>query len=114
MDYNEQPTGCRDLFIGYAIGLVITALCCIFFSGCKTVQTSEKVNVRDSVAIHYKDSIIWHHRDSVHLIEQHVTLQDSSQLNIQFGPGGGTYNAHTGEATNVAVIPQDSDRKSVV
>ena len=105
MDYNnEEPTGCRDLFIGYAIGLVLTALCCIFFSGCKTVQTSEKVNVRDSVAIHYKDSIIWHHRDSVHLIEQHVTLQDSSQLNIQFGPGGGTYNAHTGEATNVAAV----------
>ena len=73
-------------------------------SGCKTVQVHEQVNQRDSTVINYKDSTIWHHRDSVHLIEHHVTLQDSSQLNIQFGPGGGTYNAHTGEATNVAAV----------
>lgn len=107
MDYNnEEPTGCRDLFIGYAIGLVLTALCCIFFSGCKTVQVSEKVNVRDSVAIRYQDSTRWNIRDSVNTIEHHVTIKDSTGLTIQFGEGGGTYNAKTGEATNVAGVHQ--------
>lgn len=53
MDYdnNEEPTGCRDLFIGYAIGLVLTALCCICFS-CKSqyqpgTETTTEINVRD-------------------------------------------------------------------
>lgn len=78
----------------------------LMMTGCKTVQVHEQVNQRDSTVIHYKDSTIWHHRDSVHLIEHHVTLADSSQLNIQFGPGGGTYNAQTGEATNVAAVQQ--------
>ena len=32
----EQPNGCRDSFIGYAIGIAIAFLCCVFFSGCKT------------------------------------------------------------------------------
>ena len=32
----EQPNGCRDIFIGYAIGIAIAFLCCVFFSGCKT------------------------------------------------------------------------------
>ena len=32
----EQPNGCRDIFIGYAIGIAIAFLCCVFFCGCKT------------------------------------------------------------------------------
>ena len=83
--------------------LVMTALCCV---GCKTVQVSEKVNVRDSVAIRYQDSIRWHVRDSIHVIERHVTIKDSTGLTIHFGEGGGTYNAKTGEATNVAGVHQ--------
>ena len=79
---------------------------CISVAGCKTVQVSEKVNVRDSVAIRYQDSTRWNIRDSVHIIEQHVTIKDSTGLTIQFGEGGGTYNAKTGEATNVAGVHQ--------
>lgn len=104
----EQPHGCRDLFFGYLLGLLLAAIIFLCLGGCKTVQVSEKVNLRDSTVIHYKDSTIFNIRDSVHLIEQHVTLQDSSHIIIQFGEGGGTYNAQTGEATNVAGIQHTS------
>ena len=79
---------------------------CLTLVGCKTVQVSEKVNVRDSVAIRYQDSTRWNIRDSVNIIEHHVTIKDSTGLTIQFGEGGGTYNAKTGEATNVAGVHQ--------
>ena len=102
---NIEPHGCRDTFIGYTIGLVIAFVLCVCCS-CKTVQVSEKVNVRDSMVVRYKDSTVLNIRDSVRLIEHHVTLQDSSHLVIQFGQGGGTYNAKTGEATNVANVHQ--------
>ena len=103
---NGEPNGSRYTFIGFLIGLILAATLCLCFSGCKTVQVSEKVNVRDSVTIRYKDSTIFNVRDSVRLIEHHVTLQDSSHLVIVFGQGGGTYNAQTGEATNVSGVQQ--------
>ena len=61
---NEEPTGCRDLFIGYAIGLVLCALCCIFFSGCKTVQPIQQT--RDSVRVEIRhDSVYVFKHDSI-------------------------------------------------
>ena len=86
MDYNnEEPTGCRDLLIGYAIGLVLTALCCIFFSGCKTVkpiaQTRDSIRVEirhDSVFVFKHDSIFrdrWRSGDTVFVtVEKFKTL----------------------------------------
>ena len=60
----QQPTGCRDLFIGYAIGLVLTALCCICFGGCKTVQPIQQT--RDSVRVEIRhDSVYVFKHDSV-------------------------------------------------
>lgn len=88
------------------IGAALILWLCLTLVGCKTVQVSEKVNVRDSVAIRYQDSTRWNIRDSVHIIEHHVTINDSTGLTIQFGEGGGTYNAKTGEATNVAGVHQ--------
>ena len=88
------------------IGAVLIIWLCLHLVGCKTVQVSEKVNVRDSVAIRYQDSTRWNIRDSVNIIEHHVTIKDSTGLTIQFGEGGGTYNAKTGEATNVAGVHQ--------
>ena len=87
-------------------GFIALFWLCISVAGCKTVQVSEKVNIRDSVAIRWQDSIRWNVRDSVNIIEHHVTIKDSTGLTIQFGQGGGTYNAKTGEATNVAGVHQ--------
>lgn len=88
------------------IGAALILWLCLHLVGCKSVQVSEKVNVRDSMAIRYQDSTRWNIRDSLHIIEHHVTVKDSTGLTIQFGQGGGTYNAKTGEATNVAGVHQ--------
>ncbi len=90
-----------------AILVVAVVIAMMFmFTGCKTVQVKEQINYRDSIVYNYRDSIVYNYRDSVHIVEQHVVLQDSSHLIIQFGAGGGTYNAKTGEATNVAGVQQ--------
>ena len=88
------------------LGAALIMWLCLHLVGCKSVQVSETVNVRDSVAIRYQDSTRWNIRDSLHIIEHHVTVKDSTGLTIQFGQGGGTYNAKTGEATNVAGVHQ--------
>ena len=103
---NMQPQGCLQGFWIMVGAVVLTVLLCLLFPSCKSVQVSEKVNVRDSVAIRWQDSIRWHYRDSVVTIYNHVTIKDSTGLTIQFGQGGGTYNAKTGEATNVAGVHQ--------
>lgn len=103
---NMQPQGCLQGFWIMIGAVVLTVILCLAFPSCKTVQVSEKVNVRDSVAIRYQDSTRWNIRDSVNIIEHHVTIKDSTGITIQFGEGGGTYNAKTGEATNVAGVHQ--------
>lgn len=106
MEGYRDPQGCLHTMIATIIAVVLTLILCLCFPSCKSVQVSEKVNVRDSVAIRYQDSTRWHVRDSVHIVEHHVTIKDSTGLTIHFGEGGGTYNAKTGEATNVAGVHQ--------
>ena len=106
MEGYRDPQGCLHTMIATIIAVVLTIILCLCFPSCKSVQVSEKVSVRDSVAIRYQDSIRWHVRDSVHIVEHHVTVKDSTGLTIHFGEGGGTYNAKTGEATNVAGVHQ--------
>lgn len=106
MEGYRDPQGCLHTMIATIIAVVLTLILCLCFPSCKSVQVSEKVSVRDSVAIRYQDSTRWHVRDSVHIVEHHVTVKDSTGLTIHFGEGGGTYNAKTGEATNVAGVHQ--------
>lgn len=103
----RDPKGCLHTMLATILAVVLTLILCLCFPSCKTVGTvSEQVNIRDSVAIRYQDSTRWNIRDSVHIVEHHVTIKDSTGLTIQFGDGGGTYNAKTGEATNVAGVHQ--------
>ena len=106
MEGYRDPQGCLHTMIATIIAVVLTVILCLCFPSCKSVQVSEKVSVLDSVAIRYQDSTRWHVRDSVHIVEHHVTIKDSTGLTIHFGEGGGTYNAKTGEATNVAGVHQ--------
>jgi len=84
--------------------LAIIALYILLASGCRSVQVKEQINWHDSTVINYRDSIVWIYLDSVRIIEHHVMVVDSSNLVIQFGQGGGTYNAKSGEATNVSGV----------
>lgn len=70
-DYRDPKHGC----LAYIVAAVLTVLCCVFFSGCKAVQTltqsrdSVRVEVRhDSVYIFRHDSIFrdrWRAGDTV-------------------------------------------------
>ena len=95
------------------IGLCLFFAALLLFGSCKSVQAVEKVNYRDSTILH-------HHYDTTHITLTdtiHVTASNESEreseTEIVFGAGGGTYNAHTGEATNVAGVKQSSKEKEL-
>lgn len=78
---------------------------------CKTVKVVEKVNYSDSTVFHHiYDTTHITINDTVH-IEVHSQVTDSNSLVINFGAGGGTYNAKTGEATNVLYVHQVDTHK---
>ena len=110
MDRKVEYRDTSGCFYGFWImvgAIALTLALCLLFPSCKSPGSlTENVHIRDSVAIRWQDSIRWHIRDSVNIIEHHVTVRDSSGLFIQFAQGGGTYNAKTGEATNVAGVQQ--------
>ena len=102
-DYQDPKHGC----LAVIVAILCTVAMCLLFSGCKTVGTvSEKVNIRDSVVYNYRDSVAIHWIDSIRYVGQHTVKDDSTNLVISFGNGGGTYNAKTGEATNVTAVQQ--------
>ena len=106
-DYRDPKHGC----LAYIVAAVLTVLCCVFFSGCKTVQPltqsrdSVRVEVRhDSVYVYQHDSIYrdrWRAGDTVFvtlekyktlyrdkLIEVHDTITDTrtEQMAVRYVP----------------------------
>ncbi len=101
---SEVGPGCL-LFVGKAMFVLIVAI--LLFS-CKSVKTT----TNDESSYHSKDSIRTVVVESVDSFFVHDTLvvhdtlytQQEKNTSIQFGAGGGTYNALTGEATNVTSL----------
>ena len=100
------------------IGKVLLLWCLIvllafFCTSCRSIKTE--------VQYEYRDSVITHHViDTTHVTVFDTTHVESSsqsykddELEIQFGSGGGTYNAQTGEATNVSSVHQKSKEKEL-
>lgn len=94
----------RRLIIGTAL-----LLAAFVMFGCKSVKVIEKVSYRDSVIMH-------HHYDTTHVtfadtshVEVHHTVTTETGTTITFGEGGGTYNSHTGQATNVTGVQEHSN-----
>jgi len=87
-------------------------LICLCLVSCKTVGTiKEQINVKDSTIYHHiYDTTHITVTDTTH-IEVHSQVTDSNSLVINFGAGGGTYNAKTGEATNVLNVHQVDTHK---
>lgn len=88
-DYRDTKHGC----LAYIVAAVLTVLCCIFFSGCKTVQPltqsrdSVRVEVRhDSVYIFRHDSIFrdrWRAGDTVFItVEKYKTLYRDKLIEV--------------------------------
>lgn len=88
-DYRDPKHGC----LAYIVAAVLTVLCCVFFSGCKTVQPltqsrdSVRVEVRhDSVYIFRHDSIFrdrWRAGDTVFItVEKYKTLYRDKLIEV--------------------------------
>ena len=88
-DYRDPKHGC----FAYIVAAVLTVLCCVFFSGCKTVQPltqtrdSVRVEVRhDSVYIFRHDSIFrdrWRAGDTVFVtVEKYKTLYRDKLIEV--------------------------------
>ena len=88
-DYRDPKHGC----LAYIVAAVLTVLCCVFFSGCKTVQPltqsrdSVRVEVRhDSVYIYQHDSIYrdrWLAGDTVFVtVEKFKTLYRDKLIEV--------------------------------
>lgn len=99
------------------IAIIIAIVCACMFTSCKTPNAvTTKTDTRDSLANE------WHNRDSlgvsIRAVHDTVYLHDTIYINektvkdaetesettLHFGEGGGTYNAKTGDATNVTGV----------
>lgn len=91
----------------------MSILAAVLLCSCRTAKTSVKTDTRDSERTEYRtvhDTITVH--DTVYIHE--VTVHDeetNTNTTIQFGVNGGTYNAKTGDATNVTGVAVDESRR---
>lgn len=109
-----KNNGFRDEIM-FLLSIAFIAFLLMLFSGCKTIKTERT----DLSTIVKNDSVrteIKHVTDTVYQTI-YVTQKDSttsekqSNTEIVFGNGGGTWNASTGEATNVhSVKTSDTER----
>ena len=85
---------------------VVFIVVCLFLGSCRSVQQVVEYQYRDSVIVHHDTT----HTSVVdtNYVEQHVIVTDTTHIVIQFGAGGGTYNAQTGQATNVSGVQQST------
>lgn len=104
-----------DILFGIAIS--VCALLLVAFSGCKTIES----NKTDLSTTDRKDSVRTEIRYVTDTIYQttYVQVKDSSEnekqssTEIVFGDGGGTWNATTGEATNVSSVKTNETEKNL-
>lgn len=83
------------------------------------VQGCASLNNNLKEVVNYKDSTIYHHvYDTTHVtvidsvrVDNSSQSESKSETTINFGTNGGTYNAATGEATNVSSISSISSHK---
>lgn len=115
MKQHRQITNRLAQRISFAIiAIVLAIICACIFISCKTPSAvTAKTDTRDSIAteLHIRDSLV----ASFHTVHDTVIIHDTVYVNektvkdaetetettIHFGEGGGTYNAKTGDATNV-------------
>lgn len=85
----------------------------LLLGSCKSMQSVEKVNYIDSVITHQVyDTTRITIADTIK-VEASRESEKESETEIVFGAGGGTYNAQTGEATNVQSVKQSSKEREL-
>lgn len=103
------PEEQKHILRSFSVFLIIFSLfflICILLGSCRSVQQVVEYQYRDSVIVHHDTT----HTSVVdtNYVEQHVIVTDTTHIVIQFGEGGGTYNAQTGQATNVSGVQQST------
>lgn len=94
---------------GWVFLLVVFAM----LTGCKSVQSVEQVRTRDSLILHHiYDTTRITVTDTLR-VEASSENEKECETEIMFGEGGGTYNAQTGEATNVSGVKVASKEKEL-
>ena len=107
-EYREPPQGCGTAIAGGVAIIALIVLVCISMCSCASTKTIEKVNYRDSLITKtVYDTVRVTVTDTIHY-EQHSSKETENGTEITFGQGGGTYNAKTGEATNVTGVKESS------
>lgn len=102
--YREPSEGCTHTFWAYLFAIALTIVLCLCFGSCASLKSKEHVTLRYSTVYHHvydttKVNVI----GTLHIgVNQVRTTNEGTS--IAFGAGGGTYNTHTGEATNVASV----------
>ena len=86
--------------------LCLAVLFAVCSTGCKTVQTQERIVYRDSTTVRVvHDTIREIVHDTTHIAVQHSIRTDEGTV-IEFANGGGSYNSKTGEANNVQRVQE--------
>ena len=104
----RKPKNYKRKFQSVKKQIIILSLFAALLFSCKSVKTTtndqSSYNSKDSirtVIIERVDSFIA--RDTL-IIRDTTYLEQEKNTSIQFGEGGGTYNAITGEATNIVSL----------
>lgn len=95
----------KNTFSSYCFDCVVIIVCAFVatLSGCKSIQTQENIQYKDSTIYHYHyDTLHTTITDTLH-IRTNSEEQSSTETEIIFADGG-TYNAQTGEALNVQTV----------
>lgn len=105
-----------EMLRGFSIFLLIFSLffaICVLLGSCKTIKTETQIVYKDSTIVHtITDTAHITVTDTIH-VEASKENESESETEIVFGDGGGTWNATTGEATNVASVKQSSKEKEL-
>lgn len=105
-----------EMLRGFSIFLLIFSLffaICVLLGSCKTIKTETQIVYKDSTIVHtITDTAHITITDTIH-VEASKENESESETEIVFGDGGGTWNATTGEATNVASVKQSSKEKEL-
>lgn len=105
-----------EMLRGFSIFILLLCIfftICVLLGSCKSIKTDVQYQYRDSVLTHHViDTTHLTITDTIH-VEASKENESESETEIVFGDGGGTWNATTGEATNVASVKQSSKEKEL-
>jgi SUMO ligase MMS21 Smc5/6 complex component len=100
----------------FAIAISISALLLVAFSGCKTIETSKTdlstIDKKDSVRteIRYVTDTIY---QTIYITQKDSTANEKESTTEIIFSDGGTWNATTGEATNVQSVKTSESEKNL-